>query len=698
MATRPQRARFGPCRAVWTGSELTIANRHVARTWRVENGLLWPTSLRDLAARRQWYAKPAPMPAPTPPADPGDGPWTVAFSARTGRENPVSEQALIVELTAAGASATMTYRFLLFPDARGVMMQLLVEGAALPAPSAAEASDEALDEIAAPALRNDVGFPTTDVLEYIEPDARHLRVRQVVLHDQTDHYNEVVQENAWLLSPNQQRLALKGNVFALEDPLTGEGLVLLKHAPLPHARPADCECDVLCSGGAATFWGARDVPYGPDHPAWPLAYPVAFYGHGMDDRVGEGYAWTLLAYTGGRAGQVAALQTFQRQLRPIEPGRDGLFLSNHWGDRGGPEVVDEAFVEAEIEAGARLGVDVVQLDHGWEQGTLSALIANDGAWQGFWSADPNFWEVETRRLPGGLGPLVDRARRRGLAFGLWFAPDSSDDFANWRRDAELVLRHHRQLDVNYFKIDGIKVRTRTGEVNLRRFFDHVLAESNGRVVFDFDVTAERRPGYFGLCHVGPLFVENRYTDWHRYWPHQTLRNLWKLAHFVDPVRLRMELLNHTRNTALYADDPLAPAQFSPAYLFAVTMFTSPLGWFEVSKLPESYFDQVAPLVTVWKAHRDRIFGGPIVPIGQAPDGTSWTGFVSVGPKGREGYLLIFRELNDRAKCTFPVEMLARGRFEVEPLAGAGRATIAARQLKVEIPEAKSFLLARFVKK
>ena len=74
----------------------------------------------------------------------------------------------------------------------------------------------------------------------------------------------------------------------------------------------------------------------------------------------------------------------------------------------------------------------------------------------------------------------------------------------------------------------------------------MLRESKGKVVFDLDVTAEIRPGYFGVPDAGPIFVENRYTDFHRYWPHQTLRNLWKLAQYVDPLRLRMEFLNNTR--------------------------------------------------------------------------------------------------------------------------------------------------------
>jgi alpha-galactosidase len=93
----------------------------------------------------------------------------------------------------------------------------------------------------------------------------------------------------------------------------------------------------------------------------------------------------------------------------------------------------------------------------------------------------------------------------------------------------------------------MKTHDRASLDNQRAMFDRMLEGSDGNMVFDLDVTAEIRPGYFGLPDIGPLFVENRYTDFHRYWPHKTLRNLWELSLVVDPVRLRMELLNNTRN-------------------------------------------------------------------------------------------------------------------------------------------------------
>ena len=222
-------------------------------------------------------------------------------------------------------------------------------------------------------------------------------------------------------------------------------------------------------------------------------------------------------------------------------------------------------------------------------------------------------------------------------------------------------------------------------------YDKVLRETDGRVTFDPDATAGLRPTYFGSPTVGPVFVENRYTDWQNYWPHLTLHNLWKLSHYVDPLRLRMEFLNNTRNLDKYGDDPLAPARYSPDALFATVMFSSPLGWFEASNLPEDYQKSLAQLVTVWKRERAKLFSGNILPIGGVPDGKEWTGFTSVARDGGSGYVLLFRELNQDAEWSMDLKMFSRSVKSVRKLAGQGEATVSGSRLTVAIPEALQYL-------
>ncbi len=665
QAAETGQAEFKGCYARWGATDLVIGNAHIERAWKISNGLLTATSFRDKTAGCEWLAKPAPRPAPSPGENLPKETRTSVISAQTGRVNPVSEEALIVTFRATGR-ASFEHQLQIFPASRGIGMAFAASGEWAPAKATTEKTAAVASGIEGTGEAR-VAAEGGDALEIFTLAPQHLRFVQATLMDQTDNHNELAFEQEWLLMPNEAPLKLAGNVFYVENPLTGAGLILLKQAPLPHARPVK---------------GGTDCVITPSKREVRLA--------------GQGYPFVALAYVGGTAGRVAALQGWQRQLRRFDPARDGLFLSNTWGDRSRDARINEEFVLKEVAAGAQLGVDIVQVDDGWQKGRTanSAAARGKGVWDGYWAADPQFWLPDPQRFPRGLAPVVQAAKSHNMKFGLWFGPDSSHGMANWERDAGRLLDLHRQDGIDYFKIDSVKATTPATEQNLRRFFDRVLEQSGGQVVFDLDVTAEIRPGYFGLPHVGPLFVENRYTDFHRYWPHQTLRNLWKLAHYVDPLRLRMELLNNRRNAEKYPDDPLAPARYKADALFAVTMFANPLGWFEVSNLPADYVSELKPLVAAWKRERAAMLGGTLLPIGAAPDGVAWTGFASVAADRRGGYLLLFRENNPRGEWQTEVPLFAAGSYRLTPLAGEGRAELHSSQLTAHIPAPLRYLWLR----
>ena len=496
----------------------------------------------------------------------------------------------------------------------------------------------------------------------------HFCLIQFVLRDQTDGRAELYGENQWLLLPSEE-VKVSGNAFALENTLDGSGTVFLKLAPLPASRADKSDFDVRARKDGA-----------------------------LELNTADGYEWKTATYSGGKWGRIAAFHDLQRQIRSYDPVQDGLFLTNTWGDRHRDAHLNPQFMAAEIAAGARLGADIVQIDDGWQEG-MTANSANasagGGAWNGFWATDPNFWGVNSTRFPDGLKPLADEARARGMNLGLWFAPDSSHGAANWERDADALLALHRDLGVNFFKIDALKLNGAPSEANFNQLFDKVRSQSNGQISFDFDVTAERRFGYFGQIAPGRLFIENRYTDWHNYWPHATLRATWQLAHVVDPVRLRVEWLNNARNADKYAGDPLAPANYRPDALFATTMMCSPLGWFENQNLPDSYFAEAAPLIATWKQHRQQMQSGTVLPVGQAPDGNAWTGFVSVNAAKTGGYALLFRELNDSADFQLQLPLVGKLNGPVEKLGGDGQATLKDGILNVQIPDKLRFQWVKF---
>jgi alpha-galactosidase len=650
------------CYAEWSETEIIVGNALVERKWTVRDGLLIAISLRDKTSNTEWLRQPGRQPAPYPNAEPANEKRTLAFTTEKRKLSPVEEECLLVKLVASGAKNTFTYQFQIFPKSAGVNLRF--SGGDSPvSPTVENKETQKPDGLEQANMAKPDPKKPIQALEDLMLAPQHLRYTQVELKDQTDHHDELVFEREWL--PLNDNFEVACNVFHVENPLNGNGLIFLKVGPLPHARPVKSPWDIRVAGE-----GRR----------------LTF--------VGSGYPWTVVPYQQGRAGRIAAMQDFQRCLRQYQPQRDGMFLSNTWGDRNRDSRISEEFLLKEVEAGARLGVDVVQVDDGWQKGKTGNSAFGKGAWGNFRSADPEFWKPHPERFPKGLKPLVDAAKQKGMKFGLWFGPDAENDMANWEKDADMLLSAFDKEGVEYVKIDAVEMTSPAAEVNLDKFYNKVLEKTQGRVVFDADATAGLRPGYFGSIHVGPIFLENRYTDWKRYWPHHTLRNLWTLGEYVDPVRLRMEFLNQTRHSDKYKDDPLAPANYPPDTLFASVMFASPLGWFEVSNLPDEYFKSLPNLVAAWKKEREAIFSGSIIPIGQVPDGYAWTGFSSVSQDRKSAHLVVFRELNQTETWSTEIPLLKAQDAKVTILGGKGSATYENGILKATIPDKLQYVFLK----
>ncbi len=663
--------RHHDCYARWSDTELLLGNDRIERSWRIENGALYAVSLRDKASGREWLRKTTARASLVPSGAALAGGGAVELSAGAA-PSVVGVEPLVVRMISRDGARTLQLIVTIHPRSPAITLQLIVmEGVGeMTVDAEGPQRGAIIDDRPAAGAKELRALPDSDVIEALEISPLHLTLTAVDLREATDVHQNLVSEERWLLHPSEA-IAVSGNLFSLQDNLTGHGLAMLKHAPLPYARPVGCAADLYLRGGTCVL-----------------------AGHGLDGSGGEGYASTILVYAHGDAERTAELHAFQRRQRTYEPSRDGLLLCNTWGDRSRDGRISEVFMLQEIEAAARLGADVLQIDDGWQQGLSQNSVTKGGVWDGFWAADADFWVPHKERFPRGLAPVVAAARARNLRFGLWYAPDSSDHFANWRRDANAILGLHRELGIDYFKVDAVKMRSKRGERNIVSFYHAILAESGGKVVIDQDITDEVRPGLLSVMEVGPVFVENRYSDWGSYFPHATLRNLWMLSRHIDPVRLRMEFLNNARNADKYPGDPLAPARYAPAYLFATVMFSNPLGWFEVSNLPEAYIDEVAALVAIWKRHRAAVFAGSVIPIGDVPDGASWTGFAAVAAYRRSAHVLVFRELHGDDARELRIPLLVqpdRGeRYSITRIAGEGEARCVDTRLAVTIPRQLAF--------
>ena len=122
---------------------------------------------------------------------------------------------------------------------------------------------------------------------------------------------------------------------------------------------------------------------------------------------------------------------FQRHVRdrisrPAQPGRPRPVHYNCW------EAVyfdhDLAVLRDIAARAAALGAERFVLDDGWfgrrDDGTSSL----------------GDWEVDPRKYPGGLGPLIDHVHQLGMTFGLWFEPEMvSPDSNLYRAHPEWAL-------------------------------------------------------------------------------------------------------------------------------------------------------------------------------------------------------------------------------------------------------------------
>ena len=650
------------CFASWTETTLRVGNELFARVYGAEGTDFHTVSL--VAGDYEWID----------PAHVDRVGSALAVTAEAAKRSPVGADGIKVVVTTGAKTRTLW----LFPSVPGVIL----EDPTVIDLSKWKPSDRLYNNV----YRKLPHYLAGADMLHLKP--RHVTATELVLQDMTDIRNELVEANSWLLMTREEPLLRSAPVVSVEDTFTGRGLVFLRLAPLPQDRSA-----VLpdFSFAASEDWSRPNQVY--------LA------------SVANGYPVAELAYAGGEKGRIRALHAIQRALRPYRAGRDGQFLSNTWGDGHRDARINADFMMAEVKAGGELGIDVIQIDDGWQSGksSNSAFIKNrkEGVWGNFRAGNPNFWKPDPEKFPGGLDPIVAAARERGMGFGLWFGPDKTDDYAAWQLDAATLVDFYRTYGIRYFKIDGIGMGSERGFANIRRFFDRMLADSNGEMTFDLDVTgAAKRPAYFGLPDIGPLFVENRYVGGEGkgkgglYWPHFTLRNVWTLSKVIDPVRLRVEICNPLRGQEAFGEDPLAPKFWRGDALFASVMVGSPLGWFEISELDPKTVAEMKPLVARWKQERAAMHGGETLPVGAAPDGRAWTGFASLAADRTCGYAILFRELNEKAKYDLDfAEAFSGERFtRAEIIGGKGDVALAeGTAIEVNVPEKLGFVWVKLTR-
>ena len=602
--------KYKDCYASWTENTIVIGNKRIERRFQwCAQGLVC-TATVDKASAKEWRGD-------EPPAVTPD----VSIECAVSNNDGLSAKHLLVTATERQGGGVIETKLGVYPQLPFVILERRCKGLH---PSSSERVAEKGGTGNENAVTKDViEAATLDRIDNVPLNIRHLTLKAFKLFDRTDLNDCLVTEEKMHLYPGCS-FSMRGNVFLFDNYMENKGLLVVKDSPTHLYQ-------LLENDDSLRVKGTRNAD---------------IVGAGLHGEI-DPKEWCQLYGTTVGVGDTDELLVEYRQLyraQYLAPSfKEPFIMSNTWGDRSQDSRVCEEFMLKEIEAGAKLGVDIIQIDDGWQKGvTINSKARKSSIWEGFYAADPDFWAVHPQRFPHGLKPLVKKAARHGIRFGLWFAPDSSHEFANWRRDVDTVLNLHRMYGISSFKLDSVNLLSKKAETNYLNFLATVERESNNRIALNLDCTAQNRQGYVMWKQFGTLFVENRYTDWCNYFPHNTLKNLWMLSQFIPPRKFQFELLNNSRNDEKYGDDPLRPAAYDITYEFASVMVANPLVWMEMSNLTDKQITSLQKLVSVYRDVRKDFFNAEIYPIGEQPDGCSYTGFQIV-VDDKTGYLLLFKE-------------------------------------------------------
>ncbi len=457
-------------------------------------------------------------------------------------------------------------------------------------------------------------------------------VKAVEFRGRTDYNNELVIEH------KPVRGAVNGNILFCEN--YDSGIFILQEAP-PSSERRDFEShdfridndDHLFSCG----WGIDQRELNPEETFVSYRHIIGFYAKGEEQ---------------------LELKRYLKRRFPINPAKDHTVMVNPWGVGKFPQLVNEKFLQAEIAAAADLGATHYQIDDGWQSGkSLGEIILNNRY------VTPEFWTISEQQLPHGFEKLHAAARQNGIELALWVAPSCNQEYRDWQIMADILFEFYQKYQIRIFKIDAVLIQTKRAENNLRALVQNLRERSQGDIIFNFDTTNGIRPGYFMFLEYGNIFLENRYVYGAGlgYHPEDTLRSLWQLGQYMRLQSLQIEIPSHDDiNQDFYAErGNIQPYHYPAEYWAAIALFANPLLWLAPSRISQKLMHQYRTIIDIHLQYRDAIFAGDIFPIGQEPNGSALTGFISHNPTADSGFILLFREMNGQKSLHCDIPQLSR---------------------------------------
>ena len=452
-----------------------------------------------------------------------------------------------------------------------------------------------------------IGDDSEDVLFKLVGE--HWIVRAIKLNAFTDDVDTLAEEIQYNYFYQGFQKPIAGDIFFFEDPETDNAMIVISETPdwtrgelrIPQRK----DCSVILKNNG---------------------YPVVI-----------GYC---------KRGECEAL--CRSYFRHVNDCPELVTMSNTWGDCNSRDRVCEAFIGGEIEAAHDIGVDIVQIDDGWQKAwTMFPRVWDDDGLL----FDDESWEHNPERFPNGIMPLTEKAKKLGVKVGVWFIPSSRHCFERLEKDKEVLTKLYKEFGVRFVKLDLYQAVSKVHTDKFLEILRHIHSLGDD-ITVQMDVTRHDRLNYLCGNEYGTILVEKRYTKTANSFPHRVLRNLWTISKYEPSNRFQFELINPDLNQSSYREgDPFAPVNYDMDYLFASVMLSNPLFWMEMQFLSKERRAQLTPLMEIWKQHRHILAKADVMPIGEIPSGKSNTGFY-ISKDSKPEYLLLFREANDREKAVF----------------------------------------------
>lgn len=638
--------RYSDCFVQLKDGVLTVGNSKMERAFKLNNGNLITRQIINKETGFQWTSSDENPDISLPGVT--EKPILESFRSYIVPQTLSKEAYVEVEIIFKSGTLSVKRIIRLYPDCPAIGSDFYFKGTI---GETAKWYDrdfihESLDDIRFVSSRNTRSL--VPVMEKVSLPGKHWTYKVVNLFEMTDHLNDLMTAHDY--QAYNERL-YRGNILFAKNLENEEGVFLLKEAPSPNAQLKYLSGDYL-----GTFGEIRMIGLGIDDKD---ITPVDWI---------PGYSAVMGVFSKDEYSSLKSLRTYQNRLRKRIPTRDEMVMMNTWGDRGLDDRINEKYILEELDLCSRLGISHFQIDDGWQTGKSPATAGSKGSFDDIWARN-DYWIPNKANFPSGFAPIVKKGKKLGIEICLWFNPSYTNNYATWEKDADVMVNLYKKYGIRTFKIDGLRIHNKLSELRVDSILKKVQKELNNDAVINLDVTADKRFGYLYKNGYGNIFLENRYSDWSNYYPYWTLRNLWTLSKYVPTQDLQIEFLNKWRNKEKYKNDIFAPEFYNFEYLFAITMMAQPLAWMEAHNLPEEAF-ALGQTIKKYRTVQEEIHKELILPVGDEPNGKSWTGFQSIGKEG--GYFLIYRELNNLSEYGIKTWLKPGTKVELEPVLGEGR--------------------------